>query len=159
MKKIIIAVVIMTTAIMQTGLAQDTTTQSQFPQLLNSYYEIKDALVAGNAGSAALNAVTFVKIANDISSKNLFEDNPKILLKDAAVISETTDIKTQRERFAALSSNMIAMAEKIKLTSETVYMDYCPMKKAYWLSSEKDIKNPYYGSAMLTCGSVKDTLK
>ncbi len=103
--------------------------------------------------------MTFAKIASDISSKDLSEDNRKILLKDAAAISETTDIKTQRERFATLSSNMIAMAEKIKLTSGTVYMDYCPMKKAYWLSSEKDIKNPYYGSAMLTCGSVKDTLK
>jgi Protein of unknown function (DUF3347). len=32
------------------------------------------------------------------------------------------------------------------------------MKKANWLSSEKEIKNPYYGSTMLTCGSVVDTI-
>ena len=24
-----------------------------------------------------------------------------------------------------------------------------------WLQKDKDIKNPYYGSAMLTCGMIK----
>jgi hypothetical protein len=33
------------------------------------------------------------------------------------------------------------------------------MKKASWLSSEAAIKNPYFGSAMLTCGKVTATLK
>jgi hypothetical protein len=32
------------------------------------------------------------------------------------------------------------------------------MKKASWLSNDKAIKNPYYGSAMLTCGNVKTIL-
>ncbi|RYF82932.1 MAG: DUF3347 domain-containing protein, partial [Chitinophagaceae bacterium] len=36
---------------------------------------------------------------------------------------------------------------------------YCPMKKALWLSNEKAIKNPYYGSAMLTCGKVTETIE
>jgi hypothetical protein len=33
------------------------------------------------------------------------------------------------------------------------------MKKAYWLSPDKAIKNPYYGSAMLTCGKVTETIQ
>jgi hypothetical protein len=36
---------------------------------------------------------------------------------------------------------------------------YCPMKKSNWLSNEKTVKNPYYGSAMLTCGEVTGTIK
>jgi hypothetical protein len=28
-------------------------------------------------------------------------------------------------------------------------------KGALWLSEVKEIKNPYFGSKMLTCGSVK----
>jgi hypothetical protein len=32
------------------------------------------------------------------------------------------------------------------------------MIKTHWLSSEKAIKNPYYGSAMLTCGEVTETI-
>jgi hypothetical protein len=54
---------------------------------------------------------------------------------------------------------MIVLAKAVKLSSDPIYEAYCPMKKASWLSSEKVIKNPYYGSAMLTCGSVRDTLK
>jgi DNA-binding transcriptional regulator WhiA len=89
----------------------------------------------------------------------LTEGNRDALLKDAGAISETKDIKHQREHFANLSSNMIVLAKAVKLSSDPIYEAYCPMKKASWLSSEKVIKNPYYGSAMLTCGSVRDTLK
>jgi hypothetical protein len=30
---------------------------------------------------------------------------------------------------------------------------------AFWLSNEKEIKNPYFGSMMLKCGSVKETIQ
>ena len=39
-----------------------------------------------------------------------------------------------------------------------VYLEYCPMAKASWLSSEKEISNPYLGNKMLKCGSVKETI-
>jgi hypothetical protein len=32
------------------------------------------------------------------------------------------------------------------------------MKKAYWISEEKGIENPYYGTGMLTCGKVTETI-
>jgi len=54
---------------------------------------------------------------------------------------------------------MYALAKAVKLTADPVYYTYCPMKKAYWLSSEPTIKNPYFGNAMLTCGKVEETLK
>ena len=53
---------------------------------------------------------------------------------------------------------MALVAKAVKLTDAPVYKAYCPMKKAYWLSAEKEIKNPYYGSAMLSCGSVMETI-
>ena len=49
------------------------------------------------------------------------------------------------------------------LMGKTVFYQFCPMmndgKGAYWLSETKDIHNPYYGEAMLTCGETKETLK
>ncbi len=158
MKKIFIIAFIAASFVQQT-LAQDTTSKSQFSQLLYSYYDIKDDLIAGNADSAGIKAKEFVKTANGISHRDLTEGNRDALLKDAGAISETKDIKHQREHFANLSSNMIVLAKAVKLSSDPIYEAYCPMKKASWLSSEKVIKNPYYGSAMLTCGSVRDTLK
>jgi DNA-binding transcriptional regulator WhiA len=74
-------------------------------------------------------------------------------------MSETKDLKKQREYFASFSTNMIAVAKAVKLSDKPVYHAYCPMKKASWLSSEKAIKNPYYGSSMLTCGEVTGTIQ
>jgi hypothetical protein len=93
-----------------------------------------------------------------VDLKLVNEPGRETLLKDASAISSNKDLKEQRIRFAPFSENMIALAKTVKLSAEPVYQQYCPMKKASWLSKEQGIKNPYYGSAMLTCGSVKATL-
>jgi len=137
----------------------DTSGNSNLSQLLTEYYHIKDALVAGNANTAAASAETFVKTANSIDYKVISEGNINALVKDATSISETKDIKKQREQFANLSNNMIALAKAMKLGEQPIYETYCPMKKAYWLSNSKTIKNPYFGSFMLTCGKVTETIQ
>ena len=138
--------------------SQDSTQQKQLSQLLTQYYAIKDALVDGNATNASTSADQFIKVANSIDYKLISEGNVNTLLKDATSISESKDIKKQREVFANFSNNMIALAKSVKLTAEPVYQAYCPMKKANWLSNEKTIKNPYYGNAMLSCGKVEETI-
>ncbi|MEP7239164.1 MAG: DUF3347 domain-containing protein [Ferruginibacter sp.] len=158
MKKIFFTVAFLATAFVQQSLAQDSTSQPQLSQLLHSYYDIKNALVAGNASAASTSAGQFINTAKGIDSKIISEGNINALVKDASEISETKDIKHQREHFSNFSSNMFALAKTVKLTSDPIYEAYCPMKKANWLSSEKAIKNPYYGNAMLTCGKVVETI-
>lgn len=156
MKKIVLLAAFFTAAFLQKSVAQDST--SSLSALLQSYYNIKDALVAGNAGIAATKSEEFVKIANTIDYKLVSEGNINALLKDAGAISESKDLQKQRVYFANFSTNMVALAKAVKLTSQPAYEMYCPMKKANWLSSEKQVKNPYYGSAMLSCGKVVDTI-
>jgi len=166
MKKIILAAVaFLITASFQKSAAQlvppqreDSAQQYQLSQLLSQYYNIKDALVAGNGNLASAKADEFIKVANAIDYKVISEGNINALLKDATPISETKDIKSQREHFANFSHNMAIIAKAMKLSNQPIYQAYCPMKKANWLSSEKAIKNPYYGSAMLTCGEVVETI-
>ena len=136
----------------------DGANQQQLSQLLAAYYNIKNALVAGDAGSATANAELFLKNVNTVDYKLISESNVHILSKDATKISGTKDLRKQRAYFANLSSNMVAVAKAFKLGNQPVYLQYCPMKKASWLSSEKHIRNPYYGNAMLTCGEVTETL-
>jgi hypothetical protein len=157
MKKILFIVALFAAAFVQ-GFAQDST-KTQTSQLLHSYYEIKNALVAGNANTASTSAEQFVKTTNGIDYKVISEGNINALLKNATVISESRDLKVQRMHFENLSTNMFAVAKAVKLTTQPVYYAYCPMKKVYWLSSEAAIKNPYFGSAMPTCGKVVETLK
>ena len=58
---------------------------------------------------------------------------------------------------------MVGLAMNIKSPTDTLYVQKCPMansnKGAIWISTEKEIKNPYYGDAMLTCGSVIEIIK
>ncbi len=157
MKKIFLLVAIIATALTQHSFAQDSTKQYQLPQLL-TYYSIKNALVEGNANGAAIAATAFLKAANSVDYKNISEGNMNALMKDAGKISETTDIKKQRAHFANFSPNMAAISKAVELTDKPVYYAWCPMIKTHWLSSEKAIKNPYYGSAMLTCGEVTETI-
>jgi membrane fusion protein, copper/silver efflux system len=30
---------------------------------------------------------------------------------------------------------------------------------AYWFSAEKEIRNPYFGDMMLSCGETRETIK
>ena len=158
MKKIFFFIVCLSAIFIQNDKGQDTTQQNQLSQLLKNYYHIKDALVDGSGEKASVSAVDFIKVLNTIDYKIISEGNVNALLKDATPISETTDLNRQRTYFSNLSDNMTVLAKAIKLTSEPVYQAYCPMKNANWLSSDKAIKNPYYGSMMLTCGEVIETI-
>lgn len=157
MKKIFFTVALIATVFVQHSFAQDSTKTQPSP-LLTSYYNLKDALVSSNSTTAAASAESFVKALNDIDKETVKDESRAALLSDAGIISQTKDLKVQREKFAILSANMFALVKTVKLSAQPVYQQYCPMKKASWLSDNKAIKNPYYGSAMLTCGSVKETL-
>jgi predicted SnoaL-like aldol condensation-catalyzing enzyme len=71
-------------------------------------------------------------------------------------------VAAQRDAFSNLSTNMVAFI-KVTKASTPVYLQHCPMandgKGADWLSKENVVKNPYYGSMMLGCGKVTETIK
>jgi hypothetical protein len=134
--------------------------------LVARYFGIKDALVSGNVSGAVSNAAGFVKAIGQFDPGGLSAAKQKSvqpmlakLSNDADAISAAKDIERQRELFASLSEVMINLAKEIKFAGTVLYVDYCPMKKSFWLSAEKPIKNPYYGNSMITCGKITDTLK
>jgi hypothetical protein len=84
------------------------------------------------------------------------------LKADAKNIGNTNDIAKQRNHFVALSKNIYPLI-KISKTETPTYYQFCPMandgKGAHWLSKENAVKNPYYGSMMLTCGKTVETIQ
>ncbi len=147
-------------------IKEDTASQSSFEYLLSLYYNIKDALVNSDASAASSKAGELVNAIQKIDMKSLTATEHKTfmplqdkLTTGAKDISQSKDLAKQRISFASLSDYMYSLAKEIKLSEQPIYRDYCPMKKKYWLSSESNIKNPYYGKAMPTCGNVTETLK
>jgi copper chaperone CopZ len=142
---------------------------SQLKAVFDNYFALKDALVKtdGNTASAsgaalltALNAIEMGKLKMD--EHTIWMKVEKTLKTDAQHIKENKDTEKQREYFISLSKNMYELIKAAK-PAETVYYQFCPMandgKGANWLSKESSIKNPYYGSQMLSCGKVVETIK
>ena len=132
------------------------TTGSQNKKLLQTYLEIKDALVTGNAQNASTAAAQFLDALKTADLQKEDKLGASLSQSATAIINET-DLPGQREKFISFSNDFIKLAGKQKLSDEPLYKQFCQMKKAYWLSASKNIENPYYGAAMLTCGVVKDT--
>lgn len=132
---------------------------AQVSKLYQNYISIKDALASDNADKTSRAATEFIKTASAIDYKILSEGNVSTLKKDATAISNASDIAVQRETFFNLSDNMIALTKQFKISANPVFIQYCPMADGSWMSNEKKIINPYYGSSMLSCGSVKSEIK
>lgn len=81
----------------------------------------------------------------------------------AAKITAASDMEAQRAAYETLSNHLTALIKKEGLLGGELYVAHCPMafndKGASWLSNSKEIRNPYFGDKMLTCGEVKETIK
>ena len=141
------------TAIEIPGVAQlkDATLDAVYQEYLN----LSRALVNSNEEEARIAANTVELGAKELAKGTLIATN-------AAIISEAGTIKEQRDAFSELSNALIVLVKESGVANGEVYVDYCPMVDnnagGYWLSSEKGIRNPYFGDKMMTCGETKETL-
>jgi len=125
-------------------------------EIFDQYEDLKNALV--NSDSAEAQRFS-TKLEKSLATYEGCESTASIARK----ISETTNIIFQRKEFTALSMDLIAFIKSGEIEKGTIYVQHCPMANkgdgGDWLSTEKDIKNPYYGKEMLTCGRVVEEIK
>ncbi|PZX93380.1 MULTISPECIES: DUF3347 domain-containing protein [Flavobacterium] len=140
-------------------------TVNQLQPVLDNYFLLKDALVKTDAKTASEKAAALLSSITAVKMEILKMDEHVIWMKilkdltaDSKSISETQDIKKQRDFFKSLSKNIYELI-KVSKPTEAIYYQYCPMQDANWLSKENAVKNPYYGSQMLSCGKTIETIK
>lgn len=134
-------------------------TNPQLSKLYQNYISVKSALASDDFKKTSIAAGEFLKTASSLNSKSLNEKMLSVLKSDAKTIAAAKNIEAQRKPFYKLSEVMISVANENKISDKTIYVQYCPMAEGSWLSNEKQIINPYYGSSMLKCGSVKSEIK
>ncbi|MBB5635465.1 Cu(I)/Ag(I) efflux system membrane fusion protein [Pedobacter cryoconitis] len=167
MKKVLLGLALFLVASLQPALAQKTSVAGQFNQSLKSYYALKNALATDKAEEAPKLALALQKAVKEVPHKSLANVQQHVLwMKESAVIQQkavelakTTDLKSQRKSFEGISTAFIKLTTELKLNTQEVFVQYCPMGKFSWLNEVKEIQNPYYGSQMYDCGTVKDTLE
>lgn len=142
---------------------------NQLNAVFDNYFAVKDALVKTDGNTASVKATALLSSINAVKMETLKTDEHNVWMKvlknikaDAEHIADTKDIKHQRDHFNTLSKNIYELVKVSKPETPT-YLQHCPMandgKGADWLSKENVVKNPYYGSMMLNCGKVTETIK
>ncbi len=144
--------------------------QNQLKIVFDNYMVIEKALVNDNSETPKTAANELLKSIKNVDM-TLVNDEPghshwmlleKELRQSASAISKTSDIKEQRDYFSSLSAHLINAIKTFGINKK-VYVDYCPMVNedsgAFWLSTEKEILNPYYGASMLRCGEISDEIE
>lgn len=142
---------------------------NQLKTIFESYFALKDALVKSDGKLVSTLAKDVLANINSVKMEKLSSEEHTVWMKvmsslksNTEKIAATTIIEKQRVVFMDLSANFYALL-KVSKQDYSIYYQNCPMyndgKGANWLSKENAVKNPYYGSQMLTCGKTVETIK
>ena len=138
-------------------------------EIISDYLKLKNALTKDDTKGAANAGKTLYATFNKVNTNTI---DPKLKTEYIDIADDAKEhtehigdnvgkIDHQREHFVMLSKDVNDLI-KIFGAKQKLYQDFCPMynegKGAIWISESKEIKNPYYGSKMLTCGSMKKQL-
>jgi Cu(I)/Ag(I) efflux system membrane fusion protein len=124
-------------------------------QLLPAYLAMQSALASDDLDAAKLQVKAMIQVTGHSGSIR------EIL--HAMLASES--LETFRRPYFEMLSN--ALISKIKSNPATLeadlYIMHCPMvygdRGADWLQANDQLRNPYFGEMMLSCGELKEALK
>jgi Cu(I)/Ag(I) efflux system membrane fusion protein len=142
---------------------------NQLDQVTKAYLATKDALVASDVQQVNEKIGKFIADLQQADSTALtteaesqWLEYKQKLQKSATALQAAAKLEEKRAQFEDLSQTMYALVNTFGAKT-TLYKAYCPMalndKGAYWLSAQHEIKNPYFGDAMLECGEVQEVLQ
>ncbi|MFV5699789.1 DUF3347 domain-containing protein [Flavobacterium sp. ZT3R17] len=153
----------------ETTVAAVSQTTFSINEIVRHYLNLKNALTKDDTEGAANSGKALYATFNSINTNSIEAKLKKEYLDIADDAKEHAEhigdnngkLEHQREHFVLLSKDVNDLIKTFG-TEQKLYQDFCPMadngKGAIWISETKDIKNPYYGSQMLTCGSMRKQL-
>jgi len=144
-----------------------------FAQLLDTYYSLKEAFVEEDSTKVNAAAKTLQLNSGSLKVEELQGDSTGMIKETAKQFAETIagssvalaaeqDMEAKRREFNMITDAMWSLTRTVRYNGSKVYYQYCPMAfdnaGAYWLSNSRQVRNPYFGSKMLSCGEVADSL-
>jgi Cu(I)/Ag(I) efflux system membrane fusion protein len=145
----------------------DNNFKTQLGTFVNTYLKMKDAFVATDEKLVVSEAKKLLAALDKIDMGLLKGDAHNEWMKLLKPIKDNVNgivsmkgIEMKRSHFSIVSNKLTEAIEKFGISSPTpMYLEYCPMafddKGAFWISNQKEIRNPYFGDMMLKCGEVK----
>lgn len=127
---------------------------SEIESILDEYFKIQASLAQDStkgvdaAGSAIVHHVHQIN-ASDPEVGTLLSE-----LQSAAQQIQGKDLEAARSLFFDLSKPLLVYLNKFYSGEKANFRFFCSMAKKGWIQPDKATKNPYYGSSMLTCGTL-----
>ena len=165
-------------ATLSSATALDATSWSDLDKklnpLLNDYFTLKDALVDWDSVSADAAAAKLKAMSDSLGKDSAILLDLRQLIgsigAEADGLQEEKDFTEKRRAFSMISQHLLPLLKQAAFGAQPVYQQICPMafnddETAFWLSSQREIVNPYlgkkhpkYASGMLHCGELGDSL-
>jgi hypothetical protein len=122
--------------------------------IVTSYVQIQTALAADKTAGVKPAAEAIAKQAESLGVAG------QPIVKAAKAVAAARNLNAARDAFGPLSDAVIAAAKADGWKDLSgVSIGFCPMVNRSWIQKDGAVKNPYYGSQMLTCGDLKDPKK
>lgn len=141
----------------------------QLNNIFDLYIILKNSLVNDNSKKVIQDSKNIQNALSKVDMKLLSGDDHMKWIEMSGTISEsliemskTNDLEQQRLSFQTISNNLYDVIKTFGLMGKTVYYQFCPMfadnKGGFWLSETEEIRNPYFGKKMLSCGETRETM-
>jgi Cu(I)/Ag(I) efflux system membrane fusion protein len=145
--------------------------KQQLGEVLGHYFKLQEALAGDDLTSSRAVGSELERAVKHVDMGLLDDETHTIWMRilntitpGIAKVLEAEDITDLRSGFEPISVGLTEAVEKLGVqTTGPIFEMYCPMafddKGATWLQKEEELRNPYFGAAMLKCGEVSRRLK
>ena len=132
------------------------------------YHHISFALAKDDAAETSNGAKALQVAIAEVDKSGMTPEQQQALAAQEAALQEhaaaivNAGIEEQRKHYEKLGESLYPLVKTFG-SDKPLYKAYCPMafdnKGASWISTSKEINNPYFGEKMLTCGEIQEEIK
>ncbi|ASO05799.1 MULTISPECIES: DUF3347 domain-containing protein [Arenibacter] len=145
-------------------------TKNDLQEVVQAYLLLKDAFVNGDLkkiddASAEMEQRVAAVGTSILQEYGLaaWDQHSKLYCEKLKELRHIKGLEEKRSYFSHISEVIYCTIKSFDLKDGLeLYATFCPMaldgKGAYWISEDKEIRNPYYGDKMLKCGKIEETL-
>jgi Cu(I)/Ag(I) efflux system membrane fusion protein len=142
------------------------TAKNELNALIKTYMKLKESFVNSDDKKVAMHGQELKEAIENFDMAFLKEKSHSFWMKERTELLvplskmvKSKSIEVQRNELNDLSIAIIRITEAFQL-NEGNFIQFCSMTNekvgGYWMSNSATIRNPYYGSSMLSCGENID---
>jgi hypothetical protein len=137
-----------------TGFCLAVPTDTEFEKILDRYFEIQASLAGDSTEGIDAASRTIDRLAAGVNTNNPEIKGLAASLSKAAREIQGEELEAARLSFFEMSKPLLLYLNQFYKGEKEYFRYFCSMAKKGWIQSKEGVKNPYYGSSMLTCGQL-----